>query len=168
MPAPSVVGTVTPGCHRTGASRMSVFTLTSGVDNFTGNPNETNEVFFTSTTLQSTDTITGGATGSFFDILTLTAGGTVAAGQFAGVTNFELLNLSSAGNTVSLPSGLVGGSSKGLFSAVGGSGNDTVDASAVSNGMRIAFFAGAGADHFIGGEGQHHVEVPPAGAARPR
>src|SRR3954452_2434027 len=138
---------------------MSVFTLTSGIDNFTGNPGETNTVFFTPTTLQSTDTITGGATGSFFDILTLTAGGTIVAGQFAGVTNFELLNLANAGNSVALTNGLVGGSSNGIFSVIGGSGDDTVDASGVTNSMRIAFYAGAGSDHFIGGNGNDYFEI---------
>src|SRR6266850_983953 len=125
---------------------MSVFTLTSSADNFTGNAGETNTVFFTPTTLQSVDIITGGATGSFFDILTITAAGTFAASQFAGVTNFELLNLSSAGNNVALTNGLVAGSSTGIFAVVGGSGNDAVDASGVNNGMRIAFYAGSGAD----------------------
>src|SRR3954469_5300581 len=139
---------------------MSVFTLTNAIDNFTGNPGENNTVFFTSSTLQPTDTITGGATGSFLDILTLTAGGTIVAGQFAGITNFEVLNLSNAGNSVSLTNGLVAGADRNgdhIFSVVGGSGDDTVDASGVTNGMRLAFIAGAGNDHFIGGNGNDTV-----------
>ncbi|MEA2879412.1 MAG: large repetitive protein [Hyphomicrobiales bacterium] len=141
---------------------MSVFTLTVGTDNFTGNSGENNTVFLTSTTLQSVDTVTGGATGSFFDILTITAGGTIAAAQFAGVTRFELLNLASAGNSVALTNGLVANSSAGIFSVIGGTGNDSVDASGVNNGMRIAFYAGSGTDSFTGGNGNDYVEFTAA------
>jgi len=137
---------------------MSVFTLTGGTDNFTGNASETNTVFLTPITLQPVDAITGGATGSFFDILTIIEGGTIAAGQFAGVTRFELLNLANAGNIVALTNGLVAESSAGIFSVVGGGGNDTVDASGVTNGMRIAFYAVSGVDSFIGGNGNDYVE----------
>ncbi|MEJ0075773.1 MAG: tandem-95 repeat protein [Alphaproteobacteria bacterium] len=139
---------------------MSVFTLTNSADNFTGNSGENNEVFLTPVTLQSVDTVTGGALPPFIDVLTVTAGGTITAAQFAGVTNFEVLNLSNAGNKVSLTNGLVAGADKNgdhIFSVVGGSGDDTVDASGVTNSMRLAFVAGAGNDHFIGGNGNDTV-----------
>jgi hypothetical protein len=47
----------------------NVFTLTPGVDNFTGLAGDNNFFDFTSADLQSTDTITSGATGSFIDVL---------------------------------------------------------------------------------------------------
>ena len=52
---------------------MSNFTLTAGVDTFTGTAGQQNTFLFTPTTLQSTDTITGGATGGFIDVLSVTA-----------------------------------------------------------------------------------------------
>ena len=71
---------------------MANFTLTAGIDTFTGTAGELNRFFFVPANLQPTDTITGGATGGFVDILSVTAGGTITAGQFAGVTNVEELD----------------------------------------------------------------------------
>src|SRR5262245_22954535 len=116
---------------------MATFTLTAGSDNFTGIANEFNFFDFTPTTLSASDTITGIVSASFFDALRLTAGGTVTAAQFDRVTRIEHLFLSAAGNNVTLTSGLVAGSSAGSFVVVGGAGNDTVDASGVTNGMPI-------------------------------
>jgi VCBS repeat-containing protein len=156
------LGTVTKDVTAQGYGGMSVFTLTPGVDNFTGTSGETNTAFLTPSTLQDTDTITGQFAGPFFDILTITAGGTIAAAQFAGVRRFELINLASAGNSVALTSQLVAESSAGIFSVVGDAGNDTVNASGVTNGMRIAFYAGSGTDSFVGGNGNDYVEFATA------
>ena len=90
---------------------MAVFTLTPGTDNFTGLSGEDNTFNFTQLTLQPTDTITGGAAGSFIDILALTSSGTITAAQFAGVTNFEQLSLFAPG-TVTLSNGFVANSSR--------------------------------------------------------
>src|SRR4051794_37706362 len=106
---------------------MSNFTLTSGVDTFTGAPGQRNNFFFIPTNLQGTDTVTGGATGGFIDVLSVTAGGTVTAGQFAGVTNVEELDLSASGNAVTLTNGLVAGTSTGQFTIGDGGGADVVD-----------------------------------------
>src|SRR3954470_10499750 len=108
------------------------FNLTPGTDTFTGVSNDYNAFQLDAATLQSTDTVTGGATGSFFDVIVVTAAGTIGASQFAGVTNIEQINLSSGGNNVSLTNGLVAGSSTGVFTIIDGGGNDSVDASAVS------------------------------------
>ena len=70
---------------------------------------------FTPSTLQATDTVTGAATGGFFDVMVATASGTIAAAQFTGVTNIEQLFLSTGGNNVTLTNGLVAGSSIGVF-----------------------------------------------------
>ena len=132
---------------------MAVFTLTAGTDNFTGNADEYNVFNFTPTTLSASDTITGGATGGFADVLVLTAGGAVTAGQFALTTNIEQLILAAAGNTVALSNGLVAGTSfpGGVFAVIAGAGIDNVDASGVNNGIRIAFRGNGGNDTFIGG-----------------
>ncbi|MEJ0075774.1 MAG: cadherin domain-containing protein [Alphaproteobacteria bacterium] len=132
---------------------MATFTLTPGVDNFSGIAGQDNFYFFTPATLQATDTIAGAAGASFIDSMVLTASGTVTASQFAGVTGIEMIGLSSGGNTVSLTNGLVAGTGTGVFSVFGDVGNDTVDASGVTNGIRIVFTASSGTDSFIGGNG---------------
>ncbi len=130
---------------------MATFTLTTGADNFTGLSGEDNTFNFTPTTLQAGDGITGGATGSFIDILALTASGTITAGQFAGVTNIEQLRLSGGGNNVTLANGLVAGAAGGIFSVFDGAGSDVVNASGITNGTRIVFFASGGSDTLTGG-----------------
>jgi hypothetical protein len=137
------------------------FTLTPGTDNFTGLSGDYNEFHFTPSTLQSTDTITGGAAGSFLDILVATAGGTISSAQFSGVSLVEQLNLSDGGNDVTLRNSMVAGSSAGYFAVVDGGGNDTVDASTVST-TPIVFFAAAGSDTFKGGGGNDAVSIAPA------
>src|SRR3954447_24524074 len=141
---------------------MSNFTLTAGIDTFTGPPGQRNTFFFTTSTLQSTDAITGGATGGFIDVLSLTAGGAIGAGQFAGVTNVEELDLAVAGNSVTLTNGLVAGSSTGQFTIVDGGGDDVVDGSAVSNTVGLVFQAGAGNDTLKGGSGNDIFFIAPA------
>ncbi|WP_375412919.1 VCBS domain-containing protein [uncultured Bradyrhizobium sp.] len=128
------------------------FNLTPGTDTFTGVSDDYNAFQLDAATLQSTDTVTGGATGSFFDVILVTAAGTITASQFSGVTNIEQINLSSGGNDVSLSNGLVAGTSTGFFTILDGGGDDTVNASAVSS-KSIVFYAAAGADSFTGGGG---------------
>ena len=131
---------------------MSNFTLTAGIDTFTGTAGDINRFFFVPANLQPTDTITGtGGAGGFVDILIVTAGGTITAGQFAGVTNVEELDLSSSGNSVTLTNGLVAGSSLGYFNVLETGGNNVVDASGVST--TIAFTAASGNDTLTGGSG---------------
>src|SRR6202035_1599426 len=112
---------------------MANFTLTAGVDTFSGAAGQQNTFFFTPTTLQPTDTITGGATGGFIDVLSVTAGGTIAANQVTNVTNVEELDLSASGNSVTLTNGLVAGTSTGTFNVVETGGNNVVDASGITN-----------------------------------
>lgn len=130
---------------------MATFTLTAAADHFTGNSGENNTFNFTPSTLQTSDTITGVAAGSFTDSLQLTAAGTITAVQFSGVTNIDELHLSDAGNIVTLSNGLVAGANGGFFSVFDGAGADTVDGSGITNGTKLIFFAGSGADTFKGG-----------------
>lgn len=131
----------------------TVFTLTSATDTFTGTPSDHNVFRFTPATLQSVDTVTGGASNPFIDILEATAGGTVTAGQFAGVAGIEQLQLSSDGNSVALTDGLVGGSAVGFLNVIGWTGNDTIDANGTTNGVTIRFYSGGGNDALTGGAG---------------
>ena len=139
----------------------NIRTLTAGVDNFLGVPGDNNVFQFTPSTLQATDTVTGAATGGFFDVMVATASGTIAAAQFTGVTNIEQLFLSTGGNNVTLTNGLVAGSSFGSFVVIDNGGSDVIDASAVSS-TPIVYYAGAGADTFIGGQGNDAVFFAPA------
>ena len=132
------------------------FNLTPGTDTLTGLPDDYNAFSLDAATLQSTDTVTGGAAGGFFDVILVTAAGTLTTSQFSGVTNIEQINLSSAGNNVSLTNGLVAGTSTGFFTVLDGGGDDTVNAGAVST-KPIVFYAAAGADTFIGGGGNDAV-----------
>src|SRR3954453_11731024 len=126
--------------------------LTAGVDNFVGVAGDYNVFQFTPSTLQAADTITGGATGSFFDVLVATALGTITAAQFTQVTNIEQMNLSAGGNNVTLTNGLVANSSFGYFVVLSGGGTNVVNASAITS-EAIVFYPGAGADTFTGGQG---------------
>jgi Ca2+-binding RTX toxin-like protein len=134
---------------------MAVFVLTAGVDHFTGLPGQHNTFFFTSATLQTTDLITGGATGGFMDFLELTTGDTIIAAQLAGVTSIEQLLLPDAGANVTLPDSLVAASSlrdtlfQRQFDVAGGSGADTVDGSVVSSAVLV--LAGFGGNDVIKG-----------------
>jgi hypothetical protein len=133
------------------ANPLTVFTLTPGIDTFTGQAHLDNLFDFTSATLQSTDTITGGATGGFSDVMRMTPAGTIDASQFSGVTNMEELRLSTGTHNVTLANGLVANSSNGYFAVRDGTGDDTVDGSAITN-TSIAFFGnGGGDDTFKGG-----------------
>src|SRR4029077_19687128 len=85
---------------------MATFTLTAGIDNFTGTAGQDHTINLTQSTLQSNDTVTDG-TGRFTDFLTLTAAGTITAAQFAGVTNIEQLNLPGGTNNITLTNRLV-------------------------------------------------------------
>jgi VCBS repeat-containing protein len=137
------------------------FNLTPGTDNLTGLPDDYNAFQLTPSTLQSVDTVTGGAAGSFYDVLVVTAAGTILGSQFSGVTNVEQFNLFSGGNNVTLTNGLVAGSSLGFFAILDGGGNDTVDASAVST-TPMVFYAAGGSDTLKGGGGNDAIVIAAA------
>ena len=109
------------------------FTLTSGLDTFTGLPGGINDFFFTPATLHSTDTVTGVGAGPTLDQLDMTTSGLVQASQFAGVTTIEQLNLMRGDAYVELTDALIAGSSAGYFGVrTYGDGSYVVDASATS------------------------------------
>jgi hypothetical protein len=140
---------------------MAIVSLTPGVDHVSGRDDENNLFLATPSTLGFSDTITGTQSSTFYDVLALTAGGTLTPAQFSGVTGIEILALSGAGNSVVLSNQLVAGTNRDIFAVIGAAGDDTVDASLVTNGQRIAFYAGSGEsgrDSFIGGNGNDYFE----------
>ena len=142
---------------------MANFTLTGGLDNFTGSPGENNTFFLTPLTLQATDVVTGGATGAFIDILQVTAAGTIIASQFSGVTTIEEMLLATGGNTVTLTNGLVAGSSLSgnRFIVTGDAGQDIVDGSGITNGKVLALSGSGGDDVLLGGSGGDTLDGGP-------
>lgn len=132
----------------TAQHRLDV-TLGSGDDSITGGAGAD---FFevAASDLGAGDTIAGG--GSTNDTLILTTAGTLASSAFAHVTAIEQLKLAGGGNTVALAAAMVATASGGVFRVLGGDGNDSVDASAVTTGG-VDFSAGSGADSLTGGDG---------------
>jgi hypothetical protein len=137
------------------------FSLAPGADNFTGLPDDYNAFQLTPAALQSSDMVTGGATGSFIDLIVVTAAGTILGSQFSGVSNIEQINLSSGGNNITLVDSLVLGASSGYFAVVDGGGSDTIDAGGISA-KPIVFFAAGGSDTFKGGHGDDAIAIAAA------
>jgi Ca2+-binding RTX toxin-like protein len=137
---------------------MAIFTGTSGADSLTGSDTEADTFRFTPATLGANDTVLGGG-GAFTDILAFIGAGAVTAAQLAGVSGIERIQHHAGGNSYVLPAALVA-SATGGFEARGGAGADFVDASGITNPLlRIAFFAGGGADTMLGGAGADTFSV---------
>ncbi len=126
-----------------------VFFAAGGNDTYLGNAGNSSFVFATGD-LTSADTVHAGG-GS--DTLVLSSGGTLGASAFTNVTGIEALLLNNAGNTVTLTNNLVAAGDFGFFQVLDGTGNDTVDASGVTNATPIVFFSAGGDDTLIGGNG---------------
>jgi Ca2+-binding RTX toxin-like protein len=121
-----------------------------GADTFTGG-NGANAYAFAATDLTSSDTVHGGAG---IDSLIITTAGTLAASAFTNVTGVEALVLANGTNSVSLSDSLVADTSLGYFIVRDGAGNDTIDASGVTNGTSIAIYGtNGGTETFTGGNG---------------
>lgn len=138
---------------------MAFWRLTGGVDQFTGAAGEDNVFLIEQDALGPNDTIAGGSTGVFNDALVAIDAENLNADKFAGVSNIELLCLLSANaSTVLLTNNLVASTSRGIFAVQSAAGSDSIDASGVTNAMRIAFYAGAGNDTLTGGNGNDYFE----------
>lgn len=147
---------------------MAVRYLTSGNDSFSFDAaSDTLRGF--AADLSSLDVIFGGDGAGrdwllFYDAVSLDFR---AGGNASGLSGFEQLFLAKATNSVVLTDTFVAGawrgtSSAGYFTVSGNDGNDTVDASLVAGGGRVAFVAGLGADRFIGGAGNDIVWFAPS------
>jgi hypothetical protein len=119
-----------------------------------GNPATTNDralnfVFDTAAGL-STASITGtGSSGN--DTLTLTANGqTVNNATMVNKTSLEMLVLANGNNDITLAANA---SNAGIRFVVGGTGNDTFNASDAGYTLSASLVGGAGNDSFVGGSG---------------
>lgn len=137
-----------------GVSIMRIaFYAGSGDDALTGG--DGNDYFeFGASELTSADHVAGG---SGFDYLAISTGGTVSAASLANVSGIEDVLLSDLGNSIALSSAFVAASDNGVMVVQGGAGDDSVDASGVTIGARVAFYAGNGNDAFLGGNGSDYI-----------
>lgn len=133
-----------------GASYRVRFDTGAGNDTLTGGAG--NDIFwFAPPNLTSGDTIDGGG-GHSLDRIKFTAPGTVDASAFLHVSNIEALVLANGTNNFVLPQTLVDSAHGGTLHIGGGTGNDTIDASAVRDPAdHIVFQTGRGMDTLTGG-----------------
>ena len=124
----------------TGTADADILEGTTGGDSF----------WFTAANLTGADAVSGGSSAAI-DTLTFTTAGTIAAGALAGVSGLERLQLAAGSNSLAL-SDAFASANAGLI-VKGGSGNDTIDATAMlaANGLTVA--AGTGNDTLMGGAG---------------
>jgi len=124
-----------------------------GVDTFIGgNGNDYAE--FAAASLTAADLINGGAG---FDFLAISTGGPVSAAALANITGIEDVLLSNFGNSITLSNEFLAGASNGVMTIQDGAGNDTVDASNITNATRVAFYTSSGNETFIGGNGNDYL-----------
>lgn len=129
-------------------STTPIVFFSGGGDSFSGGHGN-DALVIASADLTSAETVQGGAG---IDNLYLATSGIVSASAFAHVTGIEGLVLANGTNNVTLTGGVTAAASIGYFVVAGGTGNDTVDASGVGNGVPIAFLGIAGGDDtFTGG-----------------
>ena len=117
-----------------------------------GNGNDYFE--FAAAELTSADVVLAGAG---FDYLAISTAGPVGATALANITGIEDVLLSNSGNSITLPNAFVAGASNGVMAIQDGAGNDTVDASNITNTTRVAFYASSGNETFIGGSGNDYL-----------
>ncbi len=128
----------------TTATNRVIFRPGAGNDVLTGGAG--NDVFeFALANLDSNDRVSGG-TGT--DRLQFTSAGTIAAGALAHVTGVEVVTLANGANSLVLTDALVGSADNHIMAVNGGTGNDTIDASAVTTpSNRVFFNSGAAPTH---------------------
>jgi hypothetical protein len=113
----------------------------AGADTFTFNAQH----------FSAADIIRGGAG---FDILRFSTAGTISAAALAGVSGIERIQLANGTNSLTLTDALVGSATGAILRVFGGSGSDTINASAVTTATHdVIFGGGLGADHLIAGGG---------------
>ncbi|NBZ86988.1 beta strand repeat-containing protein [Stagnihabitans tardus] len=137
---------------------MTVFTGTANTDNFVGAADVADTFNFSFANLSGSDTVDGGAGSG--DILRLTSAGTVTAALLANKSGLEQINLSAAGNDLTLDT---------VFLAANGGrftiqGNDIGNAVSIfSTGpMVVTYRAFGGGDTVTGGQGREIIEASAA------
>ena len=132
---------------------MADFTGTSGVDTFSGSDGAADSFTFAVANLSSSDTVIGGS-GTPIDLLAFSTSGTITSAMLAGVSGIERIQLFGSGtNAITLTNALAGGAYGAVLGVIGGSGNDTVDGSALTGANAIDVTSNGGNDIFKGGAG---------------
>jgi hypothetical protein len=163
--AASADGGVLAIVSKGGNDRVSAVAATTQINYFAGSGAEEyrggtgiDRVQVTPATLSAADIFVGGG-GPAQDVLRITAGGAFAANALAGVSGFERIVFSAAGNTITLLDSVFAGvyATLGL---VGDAGPDHVLASATTR--PVWFDPAAGSDRFEGGSGNDSLVIDPA------
>ncbi|RJF86475.1 hypothetical protein D3874_05080 [Oleomonas cavernae] len=137
------------------SNRLS-FTANSGDDIFVGGSGG-DVVNISANQLNARDIFSGGA-GT--DTLKLSSASILDATDLLNVFSFERIQLADGSNSIALSQAMVGSTTTGSLTVIGGTGNDTVDASAVTaTGSRVSFDGGAGDDTFVGGSGNDVIDA---------
>jgi Ca2+-binding RTX toxin-like protein len=141
-------GNDTANASAVAAGHRVFFNTGAGNDTLTGGAGNDNFTFLTGD-LTSADIVAGGA-GQ--DLLAFLNGGTISAATLANVSGIETITLANSTNVLTLPDAFVT-SVAGSVTVNGGSGNDTLNASALLGANRMIAIAGDGNDSLSGGAG---------------
>lgn len=132
---------------------MANFVLTAGNDSFVGG-NAVADLFQTSiANLGNADLVTGGL-GATADVLQFLGAGTIAAAQFAKVSQIEQILLANGSNSLALSNALAASANNGGLIVTGNAGSDIIDGSLITTASaRIVVSGAAGNDTLKGGAG---------------
>jgi Ca2+-binding RTX toxin-like protein len=139
-----------------GATGRITLLAGGGADSFIGGAGA-DLVRFNATELTAADSVNGGAG---LDTLRLDTAGATAADAFANVRRIETIELAAGGSSVVLGQAMAASADGGVLAVVARGGANVVDGSAVTT--AVNYFAGAGADSYVGGTGVDRVHVTPA------
>ncbi|WP_131819302.1 Ig-like domain-containing protein [Sphingomonas jatrophae] len=136
------------GAGLTGANRIEIY---AGLGNDVLRGGAANDLFrFAAAGLDGSDLVAGGAG---YDELSISTGGQLSAAQLANVSGIDQITFATGGLSVTLDNA-VAAANGATLTMFGSAGNDSVDASAVTDTTRgINAVAGAGNDSFRGGLG---------------
>ncbi|MFD0917597.1 beta strand repeat-containing protein, partial [Pseudahrensia aquimaris] len=132
---------------------MADSNITSGIDNIDGVEGENNTVRGGAEFLTSDDTVEGSTLAGDVDSLRLDEAGTVDSSDLTNVRHFERLYLEVGGISFTLTNAFVASADSNVFFIFGSSGDDTIDASAVTAAApQVRVILGLGSDSYIGSD----------------
>lgn len=133
----------------TGGGGADVFS--SGGGNDTLNGGDGNDRFnISASNLTSSDIITGGAGA---DTLVFSSAGTITSSALSNVSGIDTITLSNGTNSLTLTDAIIASGTGSVVSITGGTGADSVDATAAVSGHMVSVTGGEGADSLAGGAG---------------
>ncbi|RJF88872.1 hypothetical protein D3874_19385 [Oleomonas cavernae] len=138
---------------------MATFRGTTGTDTFIGFVNVADNFQFLVSELNAGDTVFGNG-GSGTDKITLLDAGTVNFGTLPSLAGIESYVLAAAGNSVTF---VDSNGIDGAISVTAGTGNDTINASALSATMKVSATLGTGTDTATGGAAADTFRITAAG-----